>query len=195
MTERSESAQIQFNKTNPPLVIPDELLLEARRSVQGMSPDDIAFAKPNTVVIDNGTSRLLIDTQDPLPPLIEKLQQRELQPALLRLVRLVGHTAYDGYLVDMRYVRKPPIVNRSEQDEEPLEQTEQWQVLGTANPLGALFLSGDHVQYVGELELEETGRRFAECVDKYYRALHEGKNPDDCYQICIDHFKNEKNVL
>lgn len=193
MSDHPERAQRESYKAAP-LVVPDELLIEARKSVQGMLPDEIAFAKSDTVVIDNTTGRLLLDTKDPLSPLIDRIQNRESQPALLRLVRLVGEVAIDGFIVDMRYIKKPRLVLRSENELGALEDSDQWRDLLTVDPLGALFSTGEYTQYIGELKVQDTARRFAESVDLYYRNLAQGMPPDDCYEASSAHFATYKEV-
>lgn len=179
LSKKAYNHYMSFSFESPePFTVPDEYFIGAERRICNITPGQMFFAQPSSVVIDRATRRLLVDTVDPVASKPLDKQEYESIVPITRIMRMVGKKAYDGYLVDMRFNRQPCIVGRSTNDE-PLESQENWTFHGTTYPLGALFAENDHVAFVGELDLQADALAFAKESDAAYADLAQLKTYEE----------------
>lgn len=195
MAENTEQVSFDPASNHPHLEVPEIFLLPARRRILHMMPGDMSFVSSASIVIDGATNRLLIDTNDHLPPPLRHVTERLSRPAVLRVMRLVGKKAYDGYLIDHRHVETPLIKPRTGTYGEQPEEGEEWTLHKTQNPLGALFRDEENVGYIGLDGLEETAHFFAAGVDAYLETLRTGNGHEKAMLSFDDYFTVNENVL
>lgn len=151
------------------VVVPRAAMEGVPQQLANIPPDEIVYAGPGSVVRDVETGQLTLDTYDMALgyPTMEWWVRQN--PAVMRVVRVLGDKALDGYLVDCRRIG---VFTYRDMDLENGPESQQFQRYreraGTVFPLGALFNLGGFVEYVGHPELQDLAEDMMRRIDRYF---------------------------
>lgn len=175
----TESPAIEIIPTSDGYIAaPIAVLASGPETVRGIMPDDWRFVSRGTVIIDEQSGRLSIDTADDLPSEPSTRLVFEKQPAVMRILKSLGDTALDGYLIDYRHVTSHCIEDRGlNEGVASAQYMEVQQLHDTQLPLGVLFQNLDNAQYIGHPDLAEEAAYLAKEVDQFASELFQQIKP------------------
>jgi len=180
MSEIETNRPVTFDKILPQnggIVVP-ETVVEGISRINNLPPDDWAFVSRGSVVRDMSTGELVIDTVDRIPEEPASLTELELRPAVMRVIRVIGDVAIDGYLVDYRRIKVFDRSNRGlEHGVDSPEHQEIRTNLGAALPLGVIFAVYEETHYYGDENFADQALRLANSVDDQVKSMTEVQQP------------------
>lgn len=166
----------EIQKTTQPdedglIRIPQSALDAIPYRISNIPPDEIVYGGLNTVTRDHKTRALMIDANDIVQPLPSSEWNLMTNPALMRVVSVLGGKATDGYLVDYRRIGLTTYRDsRLEYGTDNTLFEEQRERHGTVFPLGVVLNNAGIIEYTGHPELHDAAADMMRRVDAYITA-------------------------
>lgn len=176
------------------IAVPEIYLLEAKARIGSMLPGEMQFAGSKTVVVDEVSNGLLIDTIEHIQKPVKSPYERHSRPALLKTLYVVGGIEFEGFLVDYRYV-VPEMRRRSDEETPDPENCDEWTQFRSEHPLGVMFLIEGESVYSGHGVCKQDTKEFCNAIDVYYAALEQYSDVDIAKQYYESYMKNSLDML
>jgi hypothetical protein len=150
------------------ITVPESVLAGRKMLVRDIMPGEYRYVMKATTPIDKDSGRIVIDTNDGVPPEgVTKLAELDYRPAAMRVLYGLGQQSVTGFVIDFRRVREPVFDNIGLADGvfSPVF-AERQELHATELPIGVLFNDLDRVHYVGAPGGRSAALWLAQQVDK-----------------------------